>query len=72
MKWVIEQMARGYVNNITRGKNQHTKETRLLKYCVKCNLVFQKDSMYSIQLYYRNMPTYKLPRETCKKCKGKT
>ena len=71
MKWVIKQMTKGYVNNEAKGRSQHTKQTRHLKYCKQCKLVFQKDTMYKVQLYYKHMPTYKLHRETCKKCKGK-
>jgi hypothetical protein len=49
MKWVIEQLNKGYVNNEAKGRSQHTKQTRHLKYCKQCKLVFQKDTMYKVQ-----------------------
>ena len=39
-----------------------------LKYCEKCKYVWEKSSTGSI-LHHSDLPTYKLPRIICNKCK---
>tara|TARA_R100001082_G_scaffold55478_2_gene30548 strand:+ start:502 stop:702 length:201 start_codon:yes stop_codon:yes gene_type:complete len=51
------------------NKNQHKKEARRLKYCLKCKKVYEKDSYYKKkEIHYSNMPTYGLDRITCERC----
>ena len=52
-----------------RSKNKNITYQRL-KYCEGCQHVWERSSTKVI-LYYNHLPTYKLPRITCKKCKGK-
>ena len=52
-------------------KNQHVKEARRLKYCLKCKKVYEQNVLYyEKEIHYSHMPTYGLPRVTCKKCKN--
>ena len=52
-------------------KNQHTKEARRLKYCLKCKRVYEVNVLYfGKEIHYDSMPTYGLPRITCKECKN--
>ena len=52
-----------------RSKNKNITYQRL-KYCEGCKHVWERSSTGSI-LYYAHLPTYKLPRITCYKCKSK-
>ena len=53
------------------NKNQHKKEARLLKYCLRCKKVYHIDAITrKKEMHYSHLPTYGLPRITCKKCKG--
>ena len=51
-------------------KNQHKKEAKRLKYCLKCKKVWEQNALYiKKEIHYSHMPTYGLPRITCNKCK---
>ena len=53
-----------------KSKNINVMYQRL-KYCEECKHVWEKSTTKAIH-YYKNLPTYKLPRITCKKCKEKS
>ena len=56
---------------ITR-KNQHKKEAKRLKYCLKCKKVWEQNALYiKKEIHYDHMPTYGLPRVDCSNCKNK-
>ena len=59
---------------MTKIKKVRSKEKNItyqrLKYCKECQHVWERSTTKSI-IYYDNLPTYKLPRIVCKKCKEK-
>ena len=70
MDWVIERLnnKNGYKQRKSGDINAYTKESKRLKVCTKCNLVWEVSYAGSI-LHYDCMPTYGLKRKTCKQCK---
>ena len=70
MQWVIDQLNSKVVRSKLRTKTQHKKEARLLKFCDSCKRIYSRDFMYSTEVYYDNLCSYKLPRKKCQKCRG--
>ena len=70
MDWVIERLSNrnAYKQRKSGDINAHTKESKRLKVCTKCNLVWEVSYAGSI-LHHDCLPTYGLKRKTCKQCK---
>ena len=71
MDWILKTGKKIQVRNKKRKKNVHTKEARRLKYCEKCKRVWEIGFTGSIHSY-DHLPTYGLPRKTCKMCLGES
>lgn len=70
MEWVIKALENSQLNkNKLRGVNQHKKETKRLKYCSTCKNVWENDLTYKLEIHHKSLPSYKLPRIKCNKCK---
>jgi len=70
MDWVIERLnnKNGYKQRKRGDINAFTKESKRLKVCIKCNLVWEVSYAGSI-LHHDGLPTYGLKRKICKQCK---
>jgi len=69
--WVIKSgkdWAKKYGSN---SKNTYTKESRRLKYCNSCKMVWEISTIGTGIHRYGHMPTYGLPRIVCRICKNK-
>ena len=67
MEWVIKAMSN---KAVPKKPSTHYKisEEKHLSYCKSCQQVWEKTWARSY-LFYRHLPTYGLPRKTCKYCK---
>jgi len=70
-KWVIEAMIQGKSFNPINNKKSHSydRSGAKLKFCTVCKKVWEH--VLRGQNYYKVIPTYKLPRVTCLKCRKK-
>jgi|TARA_R110000765_G_scaffold62374_2_gene121050 hypothetical protein len=67
MDWILKQKRANALKFKKQGINTYTKPT--LRYCLECEKVWEISTTGSI-LFYRHLPTYKLPRVKCKKCRN--
>ena len=67
IEWIVNQNVKAQKPKNYSHRNSHAREARRLKYCKQCKRVWENDCTGAF-LSYDNMPTYKLPRKTCKKC----
>jgi len=65
MDWILNKKREVNPKPKKQGINTYAKPT--LKYCIKCKKVWEISTTGSI-LFYKHMPTYGLPRKTCKSC----
>ena len=65
MDWILNKKRQVNPKPKKQGINTYVKPT--LKYCLNCKKVWEISTTGSI-LFYKHMPTYGLPRKTCKSC----
>lgn len=72
LDWIFKSRDQNKAKMIAKkqkGVNNHKKESRRLKYCESCERVWEIGYTGSVHSY-GHLPTYKLPRKTCRICKG--
>ena len=67
IEWIVNKDFKSYKPKKASYKNSHIRESKRLRYCKKCNMVWEIACTGKI-LSYDNMPTYKLERKTCRIC----
>lgn len=73
ISWVLNTGRENKTNETKKRKGLnsmgHIKESKRLKYCESCERVWEIGYTGSVHSY-GHLPTYKLPRVTCKICQG--
>ena len=72
LDWIFKSRDQNKNKTISKkqvGVNSHKKESRRLKYCESCERVWEIGYTGSVHSY-GHLPTYKLPRKTCRLCNG--
>jgi|TARA_R100001530_G_scaffold2285_1_gene3834 hypothetical protein len=67
MDWIINKEWKKDKVILRKERNHYAKDERRLKYCESCERVWENTYAGS-QVSYGHLPTYGLPRITCKIC----
>ena len=66
MDWIINKK-KPKKSDLAQRSDINTKVFDTLRYCLKCEHVWEIGTSGSI-LFYKHLPTYGLPRKDCKSC----
>tara|TARA_R100000234_G_scaffold110262_2_gene82563 strand:- start:2748 stop:2987 length:240 start_codon:yes stop_codon:yes gene_type:complete len=70
IEWVINKFLQNSKKPKKRTRNEHTRETKKLKYCYICEKSWEI-GFGSVIHSYDHLPTYGLIRKKCKLCENK-
>lgn len=73
MDWVFKAHQKVRINEVVKNHgevNEHTRESRRLKYCEDCERVWEVGFTGAVHSY-GHLPTYGLLRKTCRICENK-
>ncbi len=71
--WLFNHFKADYKYGVKKKRDHSSNKKKadaMLRYCKKCNIVWEYDRVSKQNLYYDDFPTYGKIREECPKCKN--